>query len=120
MPGIDNDFFISLAREHGFCSDGGLFTITLGARGSVTVDGERVFRVPALGADAVDIVDTTGAGDVFHASYAYGLLSGWAPERVVRFATAAAGLSCQGLGGRAALPTLDEALGAIDNINDRP
>ena len=72
------------------------FTITLGARGSMSAHGGRVISVPAL---KVNAVDTTGAGDVFHAGYAYGV-----------------GLSCEGLGGRAALPTLDSAMDALERL----
>jgi sugar/nucleoside kinase (ribokinase family) len=46
--------------------------ITLGAEGAAWSDGVRVVRGPAA---AVDVVDTTGAGDAFVA----GLLSAWRP-----------------------------------------
>ena len=46
-------------------------TITLGDRGSITIAGNDVFRTPAF---RVEVVDTTGAGDVFHGGYIFGLL----------------------------------------------
>ena len=61
-------------------------------------------------------MDSTGAGDVFHAGYAYGVMSGWDIDKSVRFATVVAALSCRALGGRAALPLLREALGALDDF----
>lgn len=81
-------------------------TITLGERGSITLSGDEIFRIPAF---KVEAVDTTGAGDVFHGGYIYGLLLKWNIKDVVRFATACASLKCRKLGGRAGIPTLDEA-----------
>jgi len=74
--------------------------LTLGARGCVGVGPRGPFRVPGL---QVDVVDTTGTGDVFHGAYAYALLRGWEPEDCARFACAAAALSATRLGGRAGL-----------------
>lgn len=80
-------------------------TITLGDRGSITAWGNEVVRTPAYN---VDVVDTTGAGDVFHGGYIYGLLQKWDLKDVVRFASAFAALKCRKLGGRAGIPTLKE------------
>ena len=54
-------------------------TITLGEKGSVSTSGDAVFYSPAF---KVDVVDTTGAGDVFHGGYIYGLLQGWEIKEV--------------------------------------
>ena len=82
-------------------------TITLGAKGSVTrieTDaGPKRFKTPAF---KVDAVDTTGAGDVFHGAYLYGLLHGWEAERTVIFASATAAMKCRKLGGRDGIPGL--------------
>ena len=56
----------------------------------------------------VHVVDTTGAGDVFHGAFAYALARRWPTERCVEFASAVAALSCRALGGRAGIPRLDE------------
>jgi ribokinase len=80
-------------------------TITLGERGSVTLCGDKVYQTPAF---KVDVVDTTGAGDVFHGGYIYGLLQKWDIEDVVRFASAFAALKCRKPGGRAGIPSLQE------------
>jgi sugar/nucleoside kinase (ribokinase family) len=60
--------------------------------------------LPAL---RVNVVDTTSAGDLFHAGCLYGLLQGWSAERSLRFAAAAAALACGVLGGRTSVPRLD-------------
>ena len=82
----------------------GTVTITFGAKGSITRNNNETFKTPAFN---VDIIDTTGAGDVFHGGYIYGLLQSWDIQRVVKFASAFAALKCTKLGGRAGIPTLD-------------
>jgi sulfofructose kinase len=80
-------------------------TITLGAEGSITVSDDRVVRIPAF---IVEAIDTTGAGDVFHGGYIYGLLQGWDIRDTVTFASALAAMKCGKMGGRAGIPRLDE------------
>jgi ribokinase len=58
----------------------------------------------------VPVVDTTGAGDVFHGAYLFGLLRGWALPAVAEFASATAALKCMTLGGRKGIPTLDTVM----------
>jgi sulfofructose kinase len=73
---------------------------------TTTADGQR-FHVPAF---KIDVIDTTGAGDVFHGAYIVGLLHGWNLESVARFSTAVSALKCTKLGGRAGIPTFDQTL----------
>jgi sulfofructose kinase len=85
--------------------------ITSGHRGNVgaTSDGQ-LFQQEAF---KVDVVDTTGAGDVFHGAYIYGLVRGWELPRILEFASAAAALKCTRLGGRRGIPELDEVQALI-------
>jgi ribokinase len=53
-------------------------------------------------------VDTTGAGDVFHGGYLYGLLQKRPLRDTIRFASACAAMKCRKLGGRAGIPRLAE------------
>ena len=79
--------------------------VTLGDEGCACLSKDDAFcRQEA--AD-VPVVDTTGAGDVFHAGVIYGLLSGWNLKDTARFANAAAGLTCTGIGARGPIPSLD-------------
>ena len=78
---------------------------TEGADGSYTVTREDRFHTPAY---PVDVVDTTGAGDVFHGAYIVGLLHGWDLRTVARFSTAVSALKCTGLGGRGPIPTFSQ------------
>ena len=82
-------------------------TITLGEGGSITVANGRIIRMPAF---KIEAVDTTGAGDVFHGGYIFGLLHSWDLERIVRFASAVAAIKCRRMGGRAGIPRLDEVM----------
>jgi sulfofructose kinase len=83
----------------------GLLCVTLGTAGSMALDDDRLIYVPAF---SVHAVDTTGAGDVFRAGFVYGLLAGWATLDVLRFANAAAAVSCTRLGAMGSAPTLTD------------
>jgi sulfofructose kinase len=80
-----------------------LVAATLGAGGAMACAGGRLHHQPPV---AARVVDTTSAGDLFHAGCLYGLLRGWTVPRGLRFAAVAAALTCEKLGGRAAIPTL--------------
>jgi sulfofructose kinase len=82
-------------------------TITLGEQGSMTASEGHFFSMPAF---RVDAVDTTGAGDVFHGGYIYGLMKGWDLRRTVRFASASAAIKCIRLGGRKGIPRLSKVM----------
>lgn len=67
-----------------------------------------VWRDPYGGGESaafdVSVVDTTGAGDVFHGAFAVGLADGWSAAQCARFASAVAALKCARLGARNGLP----------------
>lgn len=95
----------------------GRVVVTLGERGAASWDGRRLLAVPAYD---VPVVDTTGAGDVFHAGYCYGLLAGWDDARRLRFACAMAGLKCRAPGGRRGIPDLAEIEALMASGRIRP
>jgi sugar/nucleoside kinase (ribokinase family) len=83
----------------------GFLCATLGREGAIAlVDGE-ILHVKGFGVNAVD---TTGAGDLFHAGFIYGLLQNWEVREILRFANGVAALKCGELGGRKGIPTLEE------------
>ena len=84
-----------------------VLTVTRGGKGNVTVWRDGSFRVDAF---AVEAVDTTGAGDVFHGGFIYGLLRQWSLRESVIFASAVAALKCTEIGGRAGIPRLPEVM----------
>jgi sulfofructose kinase len=81
--------------------------ITAGAEGAYVAAAEGASHQPAFD---VQVVDTTGAGDVFHGAFAAAMLEGWELPRSVTFASATAAIICRSLGGRAGLPTRDQVL----------
>ncbi len=82
----------------------GFLCATLGREGAVAlVKGEFLY----VRGFEVNAVDTTGAGDVFHAGFIYGLLQNWEVVEILRFANAVAALKCRDLGGRRGIPTLE-------------
>jgi sulfofructose kinase len=80
---------------------------TEGEEGSYTTTADGFFHTPAF---KVDVVDTTGAGDVFHGAYLVGMQHGWDLETVALFATAVSAQKCRRLGGRAGIPTFEETV----------
>ena len=83
----------------------GMLCVTLGPRGAMLLAGEELFEAPAFDVTAVD---TTGAGDVFRGALIYSLLRGDRPDVMLRFANAAAALSCTREGAIGGIPTLEE------------
>jgi sulfofructose kinase len=92
-----------------------MLCVTLGEHGAMALDAKGVHYAPAF---HVDTVDTTGAGDVFRAGFIYALIRGWPTDDILRFANAAAAVSCTRLGALGGIPTLDEveALVASGNV----
>lgn len=86
-------------------SDGpGCAVATLGSQGALClVDGEfiesRGFKVKC--------VDSTGAGDIFHGAFIYGLARTWETERILEFSNAAAALNCTAIGARGGICPVD-------------
>lgn len=90
------------------CKIGG---VTMGERGMVWYDEKGdVKTMPSLSVPQTAIVDTSGAGDVFHGAYVYayleGLGSNW--EERFKFARAASAHAIQYLGNEAKIPTLED------------
>jgi len=79
--------------------------VTLGADGAIAEEGSELVEAEGV---AVDVVDTTGAGDVFRGAFICALLRGDSPAEMLRFANAAAALSCTRLGAIASVPSLEE------------
>lgn len=77
--------------------------ITLGPKGSIGLNEQGIVHQAAF---QVRAKDTTGAGDVYHGAYIYGLLQGWEMPRCMRFASATAALKCKKTGAQAGSPDL--------------
>jgi sugar/nucleoside kinase (ribokinase family) len=79
--------------------------MTLGENGAIAYDGRDFFESEGL---SVSAADSTGAGDVFHAGFCYGVLQGWSLQKNLDFSNAFAAMSCRSVGGRTGIPRLDE------------
>lgn len=81
--------------------------ITLGSEGAIGYEGNtgKIFHQKAF---RVDVVDTTGAGDVFHGAFAFFLARGYSFREALRYSSACAAIKCRSVGGRRGIPSLDE------------
>jgi ribokinase len=104
---ISPDGTVATGAAHLLALGPEIVVVTLGERGSYTLTASEEFSTPPF---PVTVVDTTGAGDVFHGAYLYGLLQGWDLASTAEFAGATAALKCTQLGGRAAIPRLPDVL----------
>jgi sulfofructose kinase len=91
--------------------DAKVIGVTLGERGSVIwerVGGDAVVHhVPAM---QVRAMDTLNAGDIWHGTYAYGLVNDWGLANTVRAASVAAAIKCETFGGRLGAPRMGQLL----------
>ena len=114
-PGLDNwygahcagDDAVERALRAAVDSGAEVAGVTRGERGVLLwVDGALI-HVPAF---EVKVLDTLGAGDVFHGAYTLGLAEGMSATGAARFAAAAAAIKCSRHGGRSGAPTRDEVM----------
>jgi sugar/nucleoside kinase (ribokinase family) len=87
--------------------------ITDGARGCWYWDAMYHLHQPAF---PTDVVDTTGAGDVFHGAYLHATLQGWPAHCCLAFAAVTAALKCRALGGRAGIPTCQQVEATLETL----
>lgn len=78
--------------------------ITCGKEGGYMYDGEKGVKYPIYPAK---VVDSNGAGDVFHGAFAAGLMKGYSPLKCCHFASAVSGLKCTGVGARESVPDFE-------------
>ncbi len=76
--------------------------MTMGESGVAGLFMNEVFRISG---HSVQVVDTTGCGDVFHGAYAMAIARGSKVKDAARYANAAAALSATAMGGRKGIPT---------------
>ena len=87
-----------------------LAAATLGHDGVLAFDGKQLLHIPAF---SVPVVDTTGAGDIFHAGFIYAMLQNWPLDRQLEFACAAAALNCTAVGARGGIHPLEDIAALI-------
>jgi sulfofructose kinase len=87
---------------------------TVGERGCYTITETEAFHTPAFD---VSVVNTTGAGDVFHGAYITGLLKGWDLRTVALFASAVSAVTCTRLGGYDRFPVYTDVVSFLNKHN---
>ena len=104
VTGRDEPFGVLgyMARQYGVRAPG----MTLGREGALVYSQGRFHYSPGF---VVETLDTTGAGDVFHGAFIYGLVAGWEMDRILDFSNAMAALNCTKLGARGGIATVAEA-----------
>lgn len=100
FPGDPGGALARVVTEHGVWA-----CVTMGADGVLWRDASGEGHVPS---PRVTVVDTLGAGDVWHGAFALCLSEGASEQEAMRFANAVAALKCTRPGGRAGTPTRAE------------
>ncbi|HUI24725.1 MAG TPA: PfkB family carbohydrate kinase [Candidatus Kryptonia bacterium] len=114
LPTLTGDRELRAALRHAAAMGPSLVGVTLGPGGALAFAAGQFHYTPSF---RVPVVDTTGAGDIFHAGCIYGLLLEWPTDRTLTFAAAAAALKCERLGGRPGIPTVERALALCNDAN---
>ncbi len=88
--------------------------ITLEAAGcAYRTESGNVEIVPSL---KVKAIDSTGAGDIFHGAFTYGIAQGWPMPKVLRFANLAGAMSVTRIGGRNSIFELEEMIEVYNEV----
>jgi sulfofructose kinase len=90
----------------------GCVVATLGRDGAVCLSDEGLSESRGF---RVDCVDSTGAGDVFHGAFIFGLAQAWGLDRILDFSNAAAALNCAAIGARGGIRPAQEIFDLIDS-----
>ena len=94
----------------------GCLVLTHGAEGAYYLYNDQLLHVQA---PTVNVKDTTGAGDNFHASFCMAVSKGYDLPASVKFSVAVATLSCREYGGRLGIPDLFEAHALACTLEER-
>jgi sugar/nucleoside kinase (ribokinase family) len=105
LPAITGESDIKQALRALRRTHDGMLCVTLGPEGAILLAGDELIVEKGF---QIHAVDTTGAGDVFRAAFIYGLLEQYPPRQMLRFANAAAAVSCTRAGAMAGVPALAE------------
>ena len=105
-PDVDVRAFLSNVQPRLPQSGPAVAGVTLGPQGCAMLSREEGFF--QVEAPAVEAVDTTGAGDVFHGAFLHAFLKTGSVETSARFANVTAARKCEGMTGRAPIPAEEE------------
>ncbi len=87
--------------------------VTIGKLGSMGMINNEPVLIPSI---KVDEKDSTGAGDIFHGAFIYGLIHGMSLEDNLKFSNIAGALSVRKIGARNSFPELNEVMKIYDEL----
>lgn len=111
MNSIDNEI------DYGKCIDKlkilskGQVVVTLGERGLIYEENGEVKKLSAY---KVEAVDTTGAGDIFHGAFAYGLIKDFPLLENLKISSLASAISVETLGARKSIPDIKDVFKRLE------
>ncbi|KAL5564144.1 hypothetical protein UlMin_027308 [Ulmus minor] len=117
LTGMPTETFEEISQAVAKCHEMGvkLVLVKLGAKGSALfIEGKEPIKQPVISAKKV--LDTTGAGDTFTASFAVALVEGKSREECLRFAAAAASLCVQVKGAIPSMPDRKSVLNLLQSL----
>ena len=94
----------------------GNLIVTRGEKGAYYITDDTLYHVAT---PEVNVVDTVGAGDNFHAAFALALSKGFDLHQMVKLSVAVASLSCREYGGRKGVPDWRQAMAAAEALAER-
>ncbi len=98
------DAVLAIARQ----VDAQVIGVTLGERGSLLWRRSAPDELLHVSTLQIRAMDTLNAGDIWHGTYALGLVLGWPLEQIAIYANVAAAIKCERFGGWAGAPRLDQ------------
>lgn len=81
--------------------------ITLEEKGSLCKVEDNLKLISSINVKAKD---TTGAGDIFHGAFVFGLAKGLKMEDILKFSNVTSAISVKTIGGRYSIPNLEEVI----------
>ena len=88
----------------------GMVYVTVGSKGCYWLENNQLMHQAGK---VVDVIDTTGAGDVFHGAFAVALAEKMETRQSIVFSNTVAAIKCTKLGGREGIPdrrTVDQSM----------
>lgn len=85
-----------------------ILVATLGIEGSLALINNDFLHVETF--KEVERKDTTGAGDVYHGAFLFGIIHGWSVKDIMVFSSAVSSIKCMSYGGRNGIPDFDAAM----------
>ena len=102
-----NDNSVIDSLKNLYKSNNKFYAVTLGSKGVYWIDNGRVFHCSA---PKIKVVETNGAGDVFHGAFARFIHANKTIQESIELATAAASLKCSRSGGIRSIPDYSELI----------